>query len=81
MRLWRHAKITAVLFAALIALMPGALADVDMISLLRDIVTAYLDPTVTAAHAGGLAAAVYFEGHIEFFNSRSSAATAFRSAN
>jgi uncharacterized membrane protein YjjB (DUF3815 family) len=81
MRLWRHAKITAVLFAALIALMPGALADVDMISLLRDIVTAYLDPTVTAADAGGLAAAVYFEGHIEFFNSRSSAATAFRSAN
>jgi beta-lactamase class C len=68
MRLWRHAKITAVLFAALIALMPGALADVDMISLLRDIVTAYLDPTVTAADAGGLAAAVYFEGHIEFFN-------------
>jgi beta-lactamase class C len=68
MRSWHRAKIAAVLVAALFALMPGALADVDMISLLRDTVRAELDSTVTAADPGGLAAAVYFEGHIEFFN-------------
>jgi beta-lactamase class C len=68
MRSWHRAKIAAVLVAALFALMPGALADVDMISLLRDTVSAELDSTVTAADPGGLAAAVYFEGHIEFFN-------------
>jgi beta-lactamase class C len=68
MRSWHRAKIAAVLVAALLALMPGALADVDMISLLRDTVRAELDSTVTAADPGGLAAAVYFEGHVEFFN-------------
>jgi beta-lactamase class C len=68
MRSWHRAKIAAVLVAALLALMPGALADVDMISLLRDTVRAELDSTVTAADPGGLAAAVYFEGHIELFN-------------
>jgi len=39
-----------------------------MIGHLRDIVTADLAPTATPADPGGLAAAVYLEGHIEFFN-------------
>jgi beta-lactamase class C len=48
--------------------LPVARADSDMDGRIRDIVTAELAPTATAADPGGLAAVVYAGGDLIFFN-------------
>jgi beta-lactamase class C len=51
----------------LLALARGSVADIGMDAKVRHIVTAYLAPE-TVGKAGGLAVAVYTEGHTQFFN-------------
>ncbi|MGY4237158.1 beta-lactamase class C [Bradyrhizobium sp. USDA 4449] len=54
-------------FAATFAGPRRASATSDMIAQMRDIVAAELAPTATPDHPGGLAAALYAGGHVEFF--------------
>jgi beta-lactamase class C len=71
MRCWCYATLTAGL-ALLIVFLPGlsqvAMTDPDMDSLVRDIVADNIAPVATENDAGGLASAVYVEGHTWFFN-------------
>ncbi|WP_394329872.1 serine hydrolase [Bradyrhizobium mercantei] len=65
---WFTVRIAAVLLAVAISALAAARADSDMDAQIRDIVTAELAPTATAADPGGLAAAVYAGGQVAFFN-------------
>ena len=66
MRSWRHAGMASfVLFALCFTPAPHAAADSDMDSKVKELVAAHLAPAVTS---GGLAVAVYTNGHVQFFN-------------
>jgi beta-lactamase class C len=71
MRCWCYTTLTAGL-ALLIVFLPGlsqvAMTDPDMDSQVRDIVADNIAPVATENDAGGLASAVYVEGHTWFFN-------------
>ncbi|WP_249164129.1 serine hydrolase [Bradyrhizobium jicamae] len=68
MRLWFPASIAALLLALSITPTPHARAESDMQARISDIVTRELAPTATAAEPGGLAAAVYADGELTFFD-------------
>jgi beta-lactamase class C len=68
MRLWLSVQIAVVLLAMPLGVPPVARADSEMDAHIKDIVTAELAPTATAADPGGLAAVVYAGGHLAFFN-------------
>ncbi len=51
----------------LLAMARGSVADIGMDAKVEHIVTEYLAPQ-TVGKAGGLAVAVYTEGHTQFFN-------------
>ena len=66
MRSWRHAGIASfILLALCLAPAPNAAANSDMDAKVQNLVAAHLAPAVTS---GGLAAAVYTAGHVQFFN-------------
>jgi beta-lactamase class C len=66
MRSWFHAGLAGLALLTLcLAPAPNAAADSDMDSKIQNLVAAHLAPAVTS---GGLAVAVYAEGHVQFFN-------------
>jgi beta-lactamase class C len=70
MKLWRRTSLAGLIipFALWFAPAPDAVADSDMDAKVRELVTTYLAPAATSSGAGGLAVAVYVDGHVQFFD-------------
>jgi len=69
MKVWRRTSLVSLIvpFALWFATVPEAVADSDMDAKVRSLVAAYLAPAATGG-AGGLAVAVYVDGHVQFFD-------------
>ena len=69
MKVWRRTSLVSLIvpFALWFATVPEAVADSDMDAKVRSLVAAYLAPAATGS-AGGLAVAVYVDGHVQFFD-------------
>jgi len=69
MKVWRRTSLVSLIlpFALWFALVPKAVADSDMDAKVRSLVAAHLAPAATGS-AGGLAVAIYVDGHVQFFD-------------
>jgi beta-lactamase class C len=67
---WRRTSLAGLIvpLALWIAPAPDAVADSDMDARARELVTNHLAPAATSSGAGGLAVAVYVDGHVQFFD-------------
>src|SRR5581483_3993518 len=69
MKSWRRTALASLIipFALWFLPVPDAVADSDMDAKVRNLVAAHLAPAATGS-AGGLAVAVYVDGHVQFFD-------------
>jgi len=69
MKVWRRTSLVSLVvpFALWFAPVPEAVANSDMDAKVRSLVAAHLAPAATGG-AGGLAVAVYADGHVQFFD-------------
>jgi beta-lactamase class C len=67
---WHRTSLAGLIvpLALWIAPAPDAVADSDMDARARELVTNHLAPAATSSGAGGLAVAVYVDGHVQFFD-------------